>query len=224
MVREEGRHVLKRQPETRTGRGLSTPSCSCSGHDGSQCPRLAAGRCLGSRGFTVIELLSALIIAAILIGAAMPSFLTLIRDSRLNSATRQVVSEIRAVQSLAVTRGGVFGFHWGGDPGVGMATSIYRLERDGPVACNWPAPTDSTATNQNVIRDWLDLSVEYPGVMITAIQDNGGNPLGGLMFNARGESVNTCTVVSFPLTVTVADASGVTRTIQVRSAGSVRIQ
>jgi type II secretory pathway pseudopilin PulG len=167
--------------------------------------------------------LSALVIAGILIGAAMPSFLGLIRGSRLNAATRQVISEIRAVQSLAVTRGGVFGFHWGADPLVGMAPSIYRLERDGTGACGWPAPADTTATNQNVIRDWRDLSIAYPGITITTVQDNGGNPLGGLMFNPQGASVNTCTAISFPLTVTVADGSGDTRTIQIRSAGSARI-
>jgi hypothetical protein len=104
-----------------------------------------------------------------------------------------------------------------------MAPSIYRLERDGTGACGWPAPADTTATNQNVIRDWRDLSIAYPGITITTVQDNGGNPLGGLMFNPQGASVNTCTAISFPLTVTVADGSGDTRTIQIRSAGSARI-
>lgn len=184
--------------------------------------RRPAGR-LGDQGFTVVEVLSALVIAAILIGTAMPSFLSMIRGSRLNAATRQVISEIRAVQSLAVTRGGVYGFHWGGDPLVGMATSVYRFERDSTGLCGWPAPAATTGTDPDVIRDWRDLSIEYPGVTITAVQDNGGNPLGGVMFNPQGASVNTCTAVSFPLTVTVADGSGNTRTIQIRSAGSARI-
>ncbi len=185
---------------------------------------------LGNRGYTMMELLIAIVIAVILTGAAMPSFLSLIQTSRLNAATRQVVSEIRTAQSLAVTRDGVYSFHWGGDPLVGMATSVYRFERDPSGACELPpaglpAPTDTSATNQNVIRDWRDLSIEYPGITITAVQDNGGNPIGGLMFNAEGESVNTCFVgVSFPVTVTVGDGSGATRTIQVRSAGSARIQ
>jgi prepilin-type N-terminal cleavage/methylation domain-containing protein len=179
---------------------------------------------LGDEGFTVIELLSALVIAAILIGAAMPSFLSMIRGSRLNAATRQVISEIRAVQSLAVTRGGIFGFHWGGDPMVGMTPSVYRIESNQTGNCaDWPLPADTMATNADVIRDWRDLTIEYPGVTITAVQDNGGNPLGGVMFNPQGASVNTCTAVGFPVRVTIADASGNTRTIQIRSAGSARI-
>lgn len=186
------------------------------------------GHLVGSKGFTIIELLSAVIIAAILFAAAMPSFLGLIRGSRLNGATRQVISEIRAVQSLAVTRGGIFGFHWGGDPLVGMSPSVYRFETDPSGACDpppagWPAPTDTAATNPNVIRDWFDLANEYPGVVIQSVTDNVGVPLGGLMFNGQGASVNTCMAVSFPLTVTIADGSGDTRTIQIRSAGSARI-
>lgn len=179
---------------------------------------------LGDQGFTVVELLSALIVAAILIGAATPSFLGLIRGSRLNAATRQVISEIRAVQSMAVTRGDIFGFHWGADPMVGMAPSMYRIESNQTGNCaDWPLPGDTMATNADVIRDWRDLSIEYPGITITAVQDNGGNPLGGLMFNPQGASVNTCTAVGFPVTVIIADGSGDTRTIQIRSAGSARI-
>jgi hypothetical protein len=79
------------------------------------------------------------------------------------------------------------------------------------------------ATNPDVIRDWRDLSIEYPGVTITAVQDNGGNPLGGVMFNPQGASVNNCTAVGFPVTVTIADGWGGTQTIQIRSAGSARI-
>jgi len=169
-----------------------------------------------------MELLTALVIAAILIGAAMPSFLSMIRRSRLNAATRQVISEIRAVQSMAVTRGDIFGFHWGAD--VGMAPSMYRIESNQTGNCvDWPLPGDTMATNPDIIRDWLDLSVEYPGVTITAVQDNGGNPLGGVMFNPQGASVNNCTAVGFPVTVTIADWWGGARTIQIRSAGSARI-
>lgn len=101
---------------------------------------------------------------------------------------------------------------------------MYRIERDGTGLCGFPAPTDSTATNTDVIRDWRDLSIEYPGVTITAVQDNGGTPLGGVMFNPQGASVYTCPpVVAFPVTVTIGDGSGDTRTIQIRSAGSARI-
>ena len=184
-----------------------------------------SSRPMGSTGFTAIELLIALVIAGILVGAAMPNLLAATQRSRLDAATRQVVSEIRKVQSLAVTRSGVFGFHWGGDPNIaGLANSQYRLEQDGIAGCAWPAPTDTLATNADVITDWADLAGPYPGVTITTVRDKNNVLLGGAIFAALGGSVNPCTAAAFPLTITLMDPSGATRTIEVRSAGSVRIQ
>ncbi|MFQ5990453.1 MAG: Tfp pilus assembly protein FimT/FimU [Candidatus Methylomirabilales bacterium] len=176
-------------------------------------------------GFTAFELLIAVTTIVILAAVGMPLFLELIQTYRLNAGTRQTVAQIRRVQSLAVSRGSTFGFHWGGDPNLpppGRLNSEYRIERDATGACGYPLPTDTTA-NPDVITEWTDLTQDYTGVIITSIQDTNGTPLGGVMFNSRGASVNTCTGVAFPVTVTVADATGATRTIRVRSAGSLRI-
>lgn len=178
----------------------------------------------GNDGFTLLEMLVAISIAVILLAVGLPSLLNVIAGSRLDGATRHVMYEIRAVQNLAVTRGNDFGFHWGADPFVGLAQTVYRVETNPAGTCpGWPAPADTTATNPNVIRDWFDLSVEYPGVVIQSITDNGGTPLGGIMFNSRGASVNMCIPVTFPLSITIADTSGATRTIQIERAGRVRI-
>ena len=176
-------------------------------------------------GFTAFELLIVVSVIVVMAGVAMPSFLELIQTYRLNAATQQTVAEIRKVQSLAASRGSVFGFHWGGDPiPTGRLNSEHRIERDATGECGYPLPTDTTA-NPDVITEWTDLTQDYTGVLISSIQDTNGTPLGGVMFNARGVSANTCTgtVVAFPVTVTVADATGATRTIQVRSAGSLRV-
>ncbi|MFQ5961078.1 MAG: Tfp pilus assembly protein FimT/FimU [Candidatus Methylomirabilales bacterium] len=182
----------------------------------------------GNAGFTMIEMLVVIAIAVILLALGLPSLLNMIAGSRIDGATRQVMYEIRAVQSLAVTRGGDFGFHWGGDPLVGLPLTQYRVETDPSGACaappaGWPAAADTTATNPNVIRDWFDLSVEYPGVVIQSVEDANTTVIGGVMFNSRGASVNTCVPVTFPLTITIADTSGATRTIQVQRAGRVSI-
>lgn len=181
---------------------------------------------MGSKGFTAVELLTYLAIAAILAGSAIPSFLEAIERSRLDAATRQLMTDIRLVQSLAVTRNGVFGFHWGGDPNIiGLSNSQYRIERDPTGACAWPPAAASMADpNPDVITDWSDLSGPFPGVTITSIRDNNNTLLGGAIFDSIGASANTCAAVGFPLTITLSDSSGTTRTIQVRSAGSVRIQ
>jgi type IV pilus assembly protein PilA len=180
-------------------------------------------RRIGNRGFTLMELLVVIVIFGIMAAVALPSLLNAISGSRIDGATRQVMYEIRAVQSMAVTRGGDFGWHWGGDPLVGMAQSLYRIETDPTGTCGWPPAADTMATNPNVIRDWYDLAREYQGVTIQSVTDNTGTPVGGVMFNSRGASMNTCLAVTFPLTITIADTAGATRTIQVQRAGRVRI-
>ncbi len=181
-------------------------------------------RHMGNKGVTLLELLVAIVIAGILVGLGIPSLLPLIRSSKIDGATRQVMYEIRAVQNLAVTRGGDFGFHWGGDPTpTGRLNSEYRIETDPTGACGWPAPADTAATNPNVIRDWFDLSGEYQGITIQSVQDASSTVIGGVMFNSRGASVNTCVGVTFPLTITIVDDSGASRTIQVQRAGRVSI-
>lgn len=177
-------------------------------------------------GFSAVELILAVAIAALLIGAAMPSFLSMIQTSRIDGATRQLLYEIRSAQSLAISRGGVFGFQWGGDPGpppAGQLPSTYRVVRDTTGACGFPpvgAPVDGT----NVVRGWFNLAGDYPGVSIQSVQDANGTLIGGVMFNSRGASVNTCTAVAFPLAITLADNSGAQRTVQVQRAGRVSIQ
>lgn len=182
---------------------------------------------MGKKGFTTVELIVAIVIAVILVGVAIPSFVGTIQRSRLGGATRHLVAEIRAAQSMAVTRSGFFGLHWGADPGppaAGRSNSEYRIEQDPGGACAWPAPTDTSGTNLNVITDWTDVSREYPGVTIQSVQDGGGNPVGGVIFNSRGLSLNTCVGVTFPVTLTIADNSGASQTIQVNRAGRVTIQ
>ncbi|MFQ5881709.1 MAG: Tfp pilus assembly protein FimT/FimU [Candidatus Methylomirabilales bacterium] len=182
-------------------------------------------RQVGRMGFTAIELLVGMAVAAVLIGVAIPSFQTLMQSYRLNGAARQVVSEIRAAQSLAVKRADVFGFHWGGDPDVtNYSNGEYRIERRAGTACtDWP-DQDATMDNLNVITNWFDLSGEFRGVTITSIQDSGGNDLNGVVFNSRGASVGACGGPPvFPLTVTLSNGSGETRSIQVKRTGSVKV-
>ncbi len=188
-------------------------------------------RDIGNAGLSGIELLLALIIAAILIGAAMPSFLNMIASSRIDGGARQVLYEIRSTQSLAISRGGVFGFHWGGDPGpppAGQLNSTYRIVRDIPPGpCNFP-PVGAPVDNTDVIRGWWDLAGDYRGVTIQSVQDANNIIFGGVMFNSRGASVNTCSpplpAPAFPMTVIIADNSGTQRCIDVQRTGRVSVR
>ena len=184
----------------------------------------AWNRHMGTEGVTLIELFVAMIIAGILIAMGLPSFLGLIQRSSINAGSRQIMYEIRAVQNLAVTRGGVFGFHWGGDPLAALPLSQYRIIRDTTGACGFPAPT-APQDGTNVVRTWFDLAGEYPGMRIQSVRDHNGTALGGVMFNSRGASVNTCAVPAptFPVWVCVSDGAGTNRVIQIQRAGRAMV-
>ncbi len=57
------------------------------------------------RGFTLIELMMTLAVAAILITVAIPGFSTIIRDNRLVAGTNQLVTALAVARSEAVKRG-----------------------------------------------------------------------------------------------------------------------
>ena len=159
---------------------------------------------------------------AVVIIATVPGAVSSFRTYQRNGVARRVLSEIRATQSQAVMRGAVFGLQWGADSGVNLPASQYRIVRDVNGACSFPsvsAPVDDT----NVIRSWQDLSSEYAGVTIQSIRDKNNVAVGGVMFNPAGASVNTCDSVTFPVTVIVSDGSGNARSIEIRSAGGVRL-
>ena len=76
----------------------------------------------------------------------------------------------------------------------------------------------------NVIEGWTDLAAGYAGTSIQSVKDSGNTSRSGVMFNSIGASVNTCASVAFPVTVTIADATGRTKTITVQNAGSAMLQ
>jgi len=69
----------------------------------TQHPTLASRRAI--RGFTLIELVAVLAIAAILLGTGVPAFSGLIRSSELTSATNDLFASLVLARSEAAKRG-----------------------------------------------------------------------------------------------------------------------
>ncbi len=173
----------------------------------------------GESGLAIVELLVLVLVLAVVGLAALDSTRNVLLTRRRDGAVRRVLAEIRATQSLAVTRHGVFGLHWGGDPDLGGNPAAYRIVRDASGSCNYPDPSQAE-DGTDVVAGWFDLGREYPGIRIESIRDADGDLLGGVMFDTKGESVNTCTAASFPVRVAVADAEGGARVIEISAAGS----
>lgn len=175
-------------------------------------------------GVTVVEVMTGLAIAGVLVAAAAPAVLDTVQGYRFNAAVRQVVGDLQTARSLAVSRGNFYGFHSGGDPLVGLP-SQHRLELStSPDGTVWPVPGDTTASNPNVISDWQNVPNLYPGVTVSVPVDQNGVGVGGVIFNSRGMSVNPFFNVVHPLQITITASGGRTRTVLISRAGGVTVQ
>ncbi len=57
------------------------------------------------KGFSLLELVITLAIAAIVVGVAAPSFSSMIQDNRLSSQSRDIISALNLARSEAIKRG-----------------------------------------------------------------------------------------------------------------------
>lgn len=163
------------------------------------------------RGFTAVELLVAIAVTALLAAVSMPVFTAALEHRRLEGAVRKVLGDLRYTQSLAVAQGGLYRLHSGDDP-LANKPGKYRIERSTDGGITW-----------SEVTPWYPLSSEFQGASLSSIRDSAGTPLTlyEVRFNSRGACAN-CATLTPPIVITVAGTSG-TRTIQVRSTGSVRI-
>lgn len=146
----------------------------------------------------------------------MPWFSALMQSYRLNAATLQVASDLRYAQSLAVSNGGYYRFHWGNDALVNQSNS-YRIEKS-TNGTSWPVASATMASDPNVINSWMNIGTSYPGMTLTAVNDANNATLTGVVFNSRGSSSDPS-----PITLSISSTAGTSNTIQVRRTGSVKI-
>jgi type II secretory pathway pseudopilin PulG len=165
-------------------------------------------------------MLVVLLLAVVILAVGVPLTLSTLRANRRDGAARRVLAEIRATQSMAATRGGVYVWQWG--PDVERPATHFRIVRDGG-ACEFPEP-GARPDGSDVVRGWFDIGRAYGDVTIESVRDYDGRSLGGVMFNPMGASVNPCDPVSFPVRVTLIDGSGATRIIEIRGAGGTSLR
>jgi Tfp pilus assembly protein FimT len=144
-------------------------------------------------GFTVADIMAALVVFGIVTAVAVPSYVSLQPGFRLNGAARQVLAKLMWARSKAV-------------------------EQNSPYGVTYPTPVSFQIFNDTNDNGSLDagelvqdvgISNDYPGV---AVSQSGADPI----FNSRG------TANSGTTEITISNTSG-TRTVTVTATGNVRI-
>ena len=164
-------------------------------------------RQVGRKGFTVIELLVALVMVVLLAGVSLPFFLTIVQNYRFDGAVQQVLVDLRYAQSVAVSRGGQASLHWGNDL-LPAEPNTYRIERSTDGGTTWTSVTP-----------WVNISADFQGITIQSIKDSANVTLARVSFDARGASVAT---LNHPIRITLVNAAGTPRTVEILATGTVR--
>lgn len=176
---------------------------------------------LGNEGVSLIELVAAVAVLALLVGVAAPSFLTMMGRSQVDAASRQLLSDVRLARSMAIGQVGweykVLGFNANAPSPF---ANQYRILGRGP-GQPWPADTVAPFP-QNATQmagPWVNMNAEYSGAMI--------NPADGtsrfwVTFNARGVRIDIDN--SFNPSLVITDGGTMQRRVSVSLPGVVTIQ
>ncbi len=181
-------------------------------------------RRLGNKGFSLVELVAAVAVLGLLVGIATPSFLTMMRRSQVDAATRHILSDVNRARSLAITTGWeyrVFGYN---SDAASPFANQYRFLARANSGIDWTL-FEAAAPFQNATQiagQWVNLNNEYPGALINP-GDTGGQARFWVAFNARGVRIELDTSFN-PLNVSSDSVGAVTNSLNVSLPGTVMIQ
>jgi type II secretory pathway pseudopilin PulG len=135
-----------------------------------------AGFCRSRGGFTILRLLVAMAIVAVLVGAAFPNFASVTRIYGVRSAARQVYSELQSARMAAVMANQSYTFTVNGGgttytvtPSPGSATALeatgITMSAANPItfASNGTASATATITVSNSFGDSVQVAVGSAG-------------------------------------------------------------
>ena len=179
-------------------------------------------------GFTLIELMITIAVAAVLIALAIPSFRATIINSNVTETTNQLIGDLNLARSEAVRRGTLVAVI--SNSGSNNWSSGWHVETDGDFLANGTfAAVPVTAGNDVVLRSnsGVNASSGYSARTSVQVQPCAGSatvPSAGMViFNAQG--TQPCNVTRFHINVCRPDANPATsKWITVESSGMVKSQ
>lgn len=129
-------------------------------------------------GFTLLELMITLVIAAIVLTQGVPSFYTTIKNNRLITQTNNLVADLNLARSEAITRGVNTIVCQTANPGAGTACG-------GSWSTGWLVYVDDNGDNTFTPANDTLLRVGYPGAGdITVAANAVATP--NVIFNSNG--------------------------------------
>lgn len=139
---------------------------------------------MGSRGFTLVELMVAIAVLAVLAAIAFPSFQGTIRSNRIATATNELLAGIALARAEAVRNPG----------GAGLCASLAGSACDGEWNDGWLVWIDvngngSLDDGERILR----FAQTHPGLVITATSPGGADAAEAIPFDLRGRPSDTQT-------------------------------
>ena len=116
------------------------------------------------RGFTLIELMVALAIVALLLFLGMPSFSTFVRNSEIRSTAESIINGLRAANTTAANRNGRVTFEFT-TPGS-ADWQFWALEEDGVTRTTFQtyAKKEAGSSSRIILTPAGPLSVVFTGL------------------------------------------------------------
>lgn len=165
-------------------------------------------------GFSLIELLVAIAIVAILLAVAFPSFEDSMRRNRLATTTNELLGSVSLARSEAIrnTRGG------------GICASENGLEcgddwNDGWLV--WTDDEDGTPGDFDTGDDTVVRVVDAHPRMVLAVVDGDGDPLARIGFDYRGRPVSGVTADFGLQPDTCPEGQEMARTLSINASGQM---
>ena len=116
--------------------------------------RYASSSLRSQSGFTLIELMITLVIAAILLGIGVPSYRTVLQNSRASALSADLTSGINLARAEAIRRGAAVQLCPSSDgatcTGTWVDGWIASVVADGEILRVWSAPTAGSAITQTL--------------------------------------------------------------------------
>jgi prepilin-type N-terminal cleavage/methylation domain-containing protein len=120
---------------------------------------------MAQRGVTMIEVSVATAIGLLIVMVAIPAFNTTLERSRVESATRRVVSTVREARTRAVSTGWEYRVIGFGNASSSAARNQFRWMGRNSSATAWPDDNVAPFTGATqVAGPWIDVVSEYGGV------------------------------------------------------------